>query len=101
VDASADGSTIQQLLDHVLAFLAGVIDRAWRALAIVARVVRLQAVDINRRTAFEAPRESQGVGIRARNGRNAERAVPPGPELPDLRCVQQFFCSQHHLVADL
>ena len=33
--------TIQQLLDHVLAFLAGVIDRAWGALAIVARVVRL------------------------------------------------------------
>ena len=41
VYASADGPTIQQLLDHVLAFLAGVIDRAWGALAIVARVVRL------------------------------------------------------------
>ncbi len=87
VYASADGPTIQQLLDHVLAFLAGpgVIDRAWGALAIVARLVRLQAVDIYRRTAFEAPRESKGVGIRARNGRNAERTVPPGPELPDLR----------------
>ena len=69
VYASADGPTIQQLLDHVLAFLAGVFDRAWGALAIVAKVLRLQAVDINRRTAFEAPRESQGVGIRA------ERAV--------------------------
>ncbi len=49
-----DGRTIQGSCSttpgDVLAFLAVIIDRAWRALAIVARpgVVRLQAVDINR-----------------------------------------------------
>jgi len=101
VHAAADVLAVKELFHFVLALLTRIRDRTGRRWFTIAGVVGLEAVHIHRRTAFEAARESQGVGVRPGEGDDAKGAVLPWPQLPDLRRVQQLFSPQQHAVANL
>jgi hypothetical protein len=99
VSPAPEGLAVEKLLHHILALLALVGEWAGRVWFVLAGMVGLETLHVDRRAAPEAAWEGQGVGIRACQGDDPKETLPPRSQLADLRRVEQLSRPEQHLVA--